>query len=164
MTALPASRRSAVDKDRFGGLTAYDTRREVCGARRRTILTHSPELRDSQARGFDGTTLAKPGKKLDELAATLARGKTRRGKDKVTAEIETITAKPWARRVITWQLTGDQPRDLRLTWNIDLDARAALEEELFGKHVLITATTAGPCPRSWPGTGPSPRPSSPSGR
>ena len=60
LTALPASRRSVVDKDRFGGLTAYDTRREVYGARRRTILTHSPELREAQARGFDGTTLAKP--------------------------------------------------------------------------------------------------------
>ena len=70
--------RTVVDKDRFGGLTAYDTRREVYGAERRAILTHSPELHDSQARGFDGTTLAKAGKKLDELAATLARGKTRR--------------------------------------------------------------------------------------
>ena len=50
-----------VDKDRFGGLTAYDTRRDVYGAQRRAILTHSPELRDSQARGFDGTTLAKAG-------------------------------------------------------------------------------------------------------
>src|SRR6266702_3819361 len=146
LTALPASKRSVVDKDRFGGLTAYDTRREVYGARRRAILTHSPELRDSQARGFDGTTLAKAGKKLDELAATLARGKTRRGKDKVTAEIETITAKPWARRVITWQLDGDQPKDLRLTWGIDPDARAALEEELFGKHVLITSHDNWPVP------------------
>ena len=78
LTALPASRRTIVDKDRFGGLTACDTRRTVYGAGRRAILTHSPELRDSQARGFDGTTLAKAGKKLDELAATLARGKTRR--------------------------------------------------------------------------------------
>ena len=43
------------------------------------------------------------------------------------------------RRVVTWQLTGEQPRDLRLTWGIDQDARAALEEELFGKHVLITS-------------------------
>ena len=146
LTALPAGRRSVVDKDRFGGLTAYDTRREVYGARRRTILTHSPELREAQARGFDGTTLAKAGKKLDELAATLARGKTRRGKDKVTAEIETITAKPWVRRVITWQLTGDQPKDLRLTWSIDPDARAALEEELFGKHVLITSHDDWPVP------------------
>ena len=146
LIALPASRRSLVDKERFGGLTAYDTRREVYGARRRTILTHSPELRDSQARGFDGTTLAKAGKKLDELAATLARGKTRRGKDTVTAEIETITAKPWVRRVITWTLDGDQPRDLRLTWSIDPDARAALEEELFGKHVLITSHDGWPVP------------------
>jgi transposase len=138
LTALPASARSVADKNRFGGLTAADTRRVAYGAERRAILTHSPELHDSQARGFDGTTLAKAGKKLDELAATLARGKTRRPRDKVEAEIASITAKPWVRRVITWQLSGEQPRDLRLSWQIDQAARAALEEELFGKHVLIT--------------------------
>ena len=146
LTALPASARSAVDKDRFGGLTAYDTRREAYGAERRAILTHSPELRESQARGFDGTTLAKAGRKLDELAATLARGKTRLPREKVTAEIEAITAKPWTRRVITWELTGDKPKDLRLSWSIDPDARAALEEEIFGKHVLITSHDDWPVP------------------
>lgn len=139
LTALPASRRVIVDKDRFGGLTAHDTRRAVYGAERRAILTHSPELHDSQARGFDGTTLAKAGKKLDELAATLARGRTRRPREKVQAEIETITSKPWVRRVIRWELTGDQPKDLRLSWHADPGARAALEEEIFGKHVLITS-------------------------
>ena len=138
LTALPASVRTIVDRERFGGLTACDTRRAVYGAGRRAILTHSPELRDSQARGFDGTTLAKAGKKLDELAATLARGKTRRLRDKVEAEITAITSKPWVRRVIRWDLTGDQPKDLRLTWHADPGARAALEEEIFGKHVLIT--------------------------
>ena len=138
LTALPASARSVVDQERFGGLTCYDTRRVVYGAERRAILTHSPELHESQARGFDGTTLAKAGKKLDELAATLARGKTRRPREKVEAEIEKITAKPWVRRVITWQLSGDQPKDLRLAWQQDLKARAALEDEIFGKHVLIT--------------------------
>jgi transposase len=138
LTALPASARAVVDQDRFGALTAFDTRREVYGAERRAILTHSPELHESQARGFDGTTLAKAGRKLDELAATLARGKTRRPRQKVEAEIEAITRKPWVRRVVTWQLTGDQPRDLRLTWGTDPAARAGLEEEIFGKHVLIT--------------------------
>src|SRR5262249_11027021 len=39
---------------------------------------------------------------------------------------------------ITWQLTGEKPSDLRLSWGIDPASRAALEEELFGKHVLIT--------------------------
>ena len=138
LTALPASKRVIADKKRFGGLTAFDTRREVYGAQRRAILTHSPELQNSQARGFDGTTLAKAGKKLGELAATLARGKTRRSKDTVQAEIEEITRKPWVRRVVTWHLDGDQPKDLRLTWAVDPGARAALEEEIFGKHVLIT--------------------------
>jgi transposase len=146
LTALPASARTVVDKDRFGGLTAFDTRRTVYGARRRAILTHSPELRQSQAAGFDGTTLAKAGKKLGELAATLAGGKTRRSRDKVEAEIEKITRKPWTRRVITWQLDGDQPRDLRLSWSVDPEARAALEEEIFGKHVLITSHDDWPVP------------------
>ena len=91
----------------------------VYGADRRAILTHSPELHQSQAAGFDGTTLAKAGKKLDELAATLARGKTRRPRAKVEAEIEAITRKPWIRRVITWELAGEQPKDLRLTWHAD---------------------------------------------
>jgi len=138
LTALPASVRAIVGQERFGGLTAFGTRRVVYGTERRAILTHSPELHESQARGFDGTTLAKAGKKLDELAATLARGKTRRPREKVEAEIEAITRKPWVRRVVTWQLDGGQPKDLRLAWGIDASARAALEEEIFGKHVLIT--------------------------
>ena len=138
LLALPASARSIVDTDRFGQLTACDTRRQAYGAGRRAILTHSPELHQAQAAGFGGTTLAKAGKKLDEMAATLARGRTRRPRDKVEAEITAITARPWVRRVITWQLTGDQPRDFRLTWQVDAAARTALEEEIFGKHVLIT--------------------------
>ena len=146
LTALPASVRTVVDADRFGGLTACDTRRVTYGTGRRTILTHSPELHQSQARGFHGTTLAKAARKLDELAATLARGKTRRSRQKVEAAIEEIIRKPWVRRVITWQLDGDQPKDLRLTWRVDAAARAALEEEIFGKHVLITSHDDWPVP------------------
>jgi transposase len=138
LLALPASARTVVDKARFGDLTAYDTRRAVYGSQRRAILTHSPELHEHQARGFDGTTLAKAGQKLDDLAVTLARGKARRARSAVEAEIGRFTRDPWVRRVITWQLAGDKPRDLRLTWSIDSGARAALEEEIFGKHVLIT--------------------------
>jgi transposase len=146
LTALPASARTVVDQDRFGGLTACDTRRQAYGAERRAILTHSPELHQSQARGFDGTTMAKAGKKLDELAAVLARGKTRRPKEKVEAEIEAITREPWVRRVITWRLDGQEPKDLRLTWAVNQDARAALEQEIFGKHVLITSHDDWPVP------------------
>lgn len=138
LLALPADIRRMVDADRFDGLTAHDTRRTVYGADRRTILTHSPELHEHQVRGFTGTTLANAGRRLDELAATLARGKTRRPRAKVEAEITKITSDTWVRRVITWQLTGDRPAQLRLTWSVDGPARAALEDEIFGKHVLIT--------------------------
>ena len=138
LLALPATARSVVDEGRFGQLTACDTRRAIYGADRRAILTHSPELHEHQARGFDGTTLAKATRQLGELAATLERGKTRRPRAKVEAEITKITRDAWVRRVITWQLAGEKPRDLRLSWSIDQDARAALEEEIFGKHVLIT--------------------------
>jgi len=138
LLAVPASARTVVDADRFGQLTCYDTRRVIYGTERRAILTHSPELHEHQARGFDGTTLAKATRRLDELAATLARGKTRRARPTVEAEIAKITHDAWARRVLTWELTGDTPRDLRLTWSIDTAGRAALEEEIFGKHVLIT--------------------------
>src|SRR5713101_1514440 len=51
-------------------------------------------------RGFDGTTLAKAGRKLDELAATLARGRTRRARAKAEADIGKITRDAWVRRVI----------------------------------------------------------------
>lgn len=138
LLALPASARTVVDADRYAALSAHDTRRVVYGVERRTILTHSPELHEHQARGFDGTTLAKAGGRLDELAATLARGKTRRPRTQVEAEIAKITHDAWVRRVTTWRLDGDQPKDLRLTWSIDHDARTRLEEEIFGKHVLIT--------------------------
>jgi hypothetical protein len=82
--------------------------------------------------------LGKGGRKLVELAATLARGKTRRPHQKVEAEIGKILHDTWARRITAWQLDGDTPKDHRLTWHIDPVACAALEEEIFGNHVLIT--------------------------
>jgi transposase len=146
LLALPASKRRIVDKKRFGGLTAHDTRRTACGQERRAILTHSPELHEAQAAGFAGTTLAKAGKKLDELAARLARGKTRRPRGKVEAEITSIASAAWVRRVIRWKLTGATPKDFRLSWHIDEQARTDLEEEIFGKHVLITSHDDWPVP------------------
>ncbi|MDQ2875409.1 MAG: IS1634 family transposase [Actinomycetota bacterium] len=146
LLALPAAKRKVVDKKRFGGLTACDTRRTACGAGRRAILTHSPELHEARAAGFTGTTLAKAARKMDELAAVLARGKTRRDRGKAEADIASITATPWVRRVVRWELAGEQPQDLRLSWHVDEQARAALEEEIFGKHVLITSHDDWPVP------------------
>jgi transposase len=137
LLTLPATDRQLVDAQRFAGLSALQTRREVYGADRRVVLTHSPTLHTAQSRGF-AQTLAKASAKLAALADTLARGHTRRPRDKVETEITQITRDPWTRRVITWELAGDTPPEHRLTFHIDDQARAELETELFGKRVLIT--------------------------
>lgn len=137
LLARPASARTPVDEERFPGLSALETRATIYGAQRRVVLTHSPNLHTKQARGLD-QTLAKAGARLETLAATLARGKTRRARAKVETEIATICADTWARRLIAWELTGDTPAQHRLTWHIDTAARDELETEIFGKRVLIT--------------------------
>jgi len=137
LLALPASARTPVDPERFAGLTAVETRREIYGAARRVVLTHSPSLHTKQVRGLD-QTLAKAGARLEAMAATLARGKTRRSRTQVEAEITSICADTWLKRVLVWELTGDTPAQHRLTWRIDTDARDELETEVFGKRILIT--------------------------
>src|SRR6266542_5283256 len=81
LLARPATDRHVVDAGRFGALTALETRREVYGHQRRTVLTHSPTLHQAQSRGLD-QTLAKAEAKLAAPADVLARGKTRRSRAK----------------------------------------------------------------------------------
>ena len=101
------------------------------------ILTHSPTLHAAQTAGFD-QALAKATRALAELAATLARGNTRRPPAAVQAAIDAITRPRWVGRVLTTDGTGEYPADLRLTWRIDPIARRALEKEIFGKRILVT--------------------------
>ena len=137
LLAVPAHRRHPVDPDRFPGLSAYDTRAIVFGADRRVVLTHSANLHTKQSAGLD-QTLAKATRDLGELAATLARGKTRRVSAAVQANIDTITRPRWVARILTTQLSGSTPAELRLTWRIDPAARQRLETEIFGKRLLVT--------------------------
>jgi transposase len=135
LLAIPARRYRPVEG--FTGLTAHPTRTRALGADRRVVLTHSATLHAAQAAGFD-QTLAKATRTLDELAATLARGKTRRPPDAVQTAIDAITRPRWVNRVLTTTLTGDHPAELRLTWQINPAARRALEREIFGKRILVT--------------------------
>lgn len=137
LLAIPARRRRAVDSERYPGLTGYQTRVEALGAQRRVLLTHSPTLHAKQAAGFD-QTIAKATRALAELAAVLDRGRARRDRAAVQAEITRITRPRWLDRVISVALAGDQPADLRLTYTVDTAARRALEAELFGKRLLVT--------------------------
>lgn len=137
LLAVPKRRYRAVDAERFPGLWAFETRTVVFGAERRVVLTHSQTLHDKQSQGFD-QTLAKARRQLAELTARLARGHTRKPREKVQAEIAQILRPRWLSRVISTTLSGDTPAQLRLTWRTKPQARQALEEELFGKRILFT--------------------------
>src|SRR5665647_3524090 len=137
LLAVPARDRTSVDAGRYGGLTAFETRIDALGARRRVLLTHSPNLHTKQARGFD-QTIAKATRKLTELAGVLERGHGRRDRAGVQAVIDHITRPRWLSRVLTINLTGDTPAQMRLAFTLDTTARKALETELFGKRILVT--------------------------
>jgi Transposase len=124
----------------FDGITAHETTLQALGLSHRAVLTHSQELHEAQSRGFD-QTLAKATRKLAEIADTLARGKARRSKEKLRAAIEAICQPRWVNQVLSWQISGDAPPHLRLTYATDTAARDALEQRLFGKRILITDHT-----------------------
>jgi transposase len=137
LLARPAGDRHVVAAYACENLTALEATAVVLGAERRVILTHSPTLHAAQQVGFT-QTLTKATTALGNLAEKLARGKTRRARAKVEAEIDHICAPRWVARVITTELTGQDPPALRLAWRIDPHAQVALEEEIFGKRILVT--------------------------
>jgi transposase len=137
LLAVPARRFQAVDAERFGGLTAFESHAVALGAQRRVIVTHSPTFHQGQTQGF-AQTLAKARRQLGELQARLARGKTRRPRRQVEAHLAKICKPRWLDRVIAWELTGDRPASLRLHWRTDPTARRRLEREVFGKRIVFT--------------------------
>jgi transposase len=137
LLALPATARSLVDGYTDEHLTALETRALVLGTDRRVILTHSPGLHTAQQVGFT-QTLAKATRGLQDLADRLARGRTRRPRAKVEADIDRILAPRWVARGVRTTLTGDTPATMRLAFHLDAQARADLEEEIFGKRILVT--------------------------
>ena len=157
LLAIPARRLAVIDAGRFPGLTGYETRAEALGATRRVLLTHSATLHAKQSRGFD-QTIAKAARKLAELAARLERGRTRRDRAAVEADIAKITRPRWLNRVLATTVTGDKPSQMRLTWAMNDQARRELETELFGKRILVTSRDDWPSPKWSPATAPSPTP------
>ena len=137
LLAIPARRFRVVDATRFPGLTAVETRTMALGADRRVVITHSETFHLRQVRGFE-QTLATARRRLATLQARLARGRTRRPRQAVEAEITGILKPRWLSRVITWQLAGEEPASLRLSWHTDPAARRRLEAEVFGKRILFT--------------------------
>ena len=142
LLGIPARDYRPVDDDRYPGLRYVDTTVTALGVTRRAVVTHSATLHAKQSRGLD-QTLATARRRLADLQARLARGRTRRDHAAVAAEIAAICKPRWVADILTATLTGDTPAQLRLSWHTDTKARKRLEERLFGKRILFTN-------RDWP--------------
>ncbi|MGH9107644.1 MAG: IS1634 family transposase, partial [Acidimicrobiales bacterium] len=142
---LAVPRASYQPVEGFSGLTAFESGKVVFGKQRRTVVTHSEVLHEKQSQGFD-QTLAKARRQLAEVQARLARGKTRKERQKVEAEVAGILRPRWLSRVVSTTLTGEKPSELALRYRTSQRARARLEEEVFGKRVLVTDKTEGLAP------------------
>jgi len=108
LLAVSRSRYRVVDEERFSGVVGFETRVSALGGDYRVIVTHSEDFHAKQARGFD-QTLAKARRQLGELAERLARGKTRKNRTGIEAEIASITRPRWVSRVTTTTLSGTRP-------------------------------------------------------
>ncbi|PKW17285.1 IS1634 family transposase [Saccharopolyspora spinosa] len=140
LLAIPKTRYTPVDEDRYPGVRCVDTEVTALGVTRRAVVTYSPTLHAKQSRGFD-QTLAKARRRLAELQARLARGRTRRDRTAVEDEIAAICRPRWVGEVLTISLTGHTPAEFRLAWRTDQKARKRLENRFFGKRVLFTNRT-----------------------
>jgi transposase len=126
-----------VDEEQFPGLSAFESRSVVFGVDRRVVVTHSQNLHDKQVRGFE-QTMGKARRQLADTAVRLKRGRGRKSREQVEAEIAQILKPRWLSRVISTTLTGEEPAELRLVFGTKPKALAELEAELFGKRILFT--------------------------
>jgi transposase len=137
LLAVPMRRYRVVDQERFPGLRAFESRAMVFGVERRVVVTHSQNLHDKQVRGFE-QTMTRARRQLADTSARLERGRGRKAREQVEAEIAQILKPRWLNRVISTTLTGAEPSELRLVFRTKPKALAELDEELFGKRILFT--------------------------
>lgn len=117
-------------------VAVYRTRRVVWGAERTLVVLVSPRLQQGQRRGIE-QHLAKAVAWLAQLQALLARGRQRRARAALEAEIAARLRGQHLRDVLSVQLLGTG-RTLTLTYTVDHAALDRLEREWLGRLVLMT--------------------------
>ena len=117
-------------------VAVYRTRRVLWGAERTLVVVVSPGLQQGQRRGIE-QHLAKAVAWLDQLQALLARGRQRRARAALEAEIAARLRGQHLREVLAVQLVGTG-RTLTLTYTVDHAALDRLEREWLGRLVLMT--------------------------
>lgn len=117
-------------------LPVYRTRRVVWGAERTLVVLVSPRLQQGQRRGVE-QHLASAVRWLAALQATLARGKQRRSRAAIEAQVAQRLRGQHLREILDVRVSGSG-KTLTLAYTVDYAALERLEREWFGRLVLMT--------------------------
>jgi transposase len=121
------------------GLPRYQARRSavtIAGRRYTLLCVRSHSFFQRQQAGFR-QTLAKALRQLGELARPLAAGRGRRTRSELQAAIAAILEPRHLKRVLVVEVGGSEQAPT-LSYRLDEQALALLEERVFGRSLLLT--------------------------
>ena len=124
--------------DRLGEIPVLRLRREIWGKERTVLLFISEQLRSGQIRGLL-QHLSKRVRELEEWKQRLAKARSGpRSVESANKQIESMLSAQHLKKVLKVQYDPDRKGSDRLRYWIDQEARTHLENEVFGKRILIT--------------------------
>lgn len=128
--------------ERFAGVQAYRTEREVFGQKRTIVITFNEHLLEGQLQGIDAS-LHKARKRLNALQQSLRRrsdGRLTRGRaptaESVRKQVEECLSAQHLKRLIKYHITGGAVP--LLTYHTDTTAFSQLMKVQLGKTILFT--------------------------
>lgn len=133
---------AAVARDRYrkldgiSGTSAYRAQVEVSGTERTVVACFSEQFYRKQRRGF-AQTLARAQGQLQQVKETLELGRTRRTRKELELKVAETLKPRWLKRVLKVELAGPEGA-LKLVYKTDDSELDRLEDEVFGKTLLVT--------------------------
>lgn len=139
LAGVPASSyRPLGSRSALAGTPVMRLQKEIWGATRTVVLFISEQLRRGQIRGLE-QHLSKRLKQLAEWKTALAKPRSGpRTPEAAQRRIERLLSGQHVRRVLRVEYHADRKGSDRLEYRVDEAARATLEQEVFGKRILIT--------------------------
>ena len=144
LLGIPAAEYQPLDSGRLKGVPVLRLQNDIWGQQRTVVLFISKQLQAGQVRGLE-QHLATRLRKLTEWKAQLAKPRSGPRSSKAAEKrIDALLSGQYIRQVL--RITYDDTRSGsdRLQFWIDVQARSHLEQEVFGKRVLITNRDAWP--------------------
>jgi transposase len=138
LMAIPVARYRPIEKGPLAEIPVLRLRREIWGQQRTVLLFVSEQLREGQVRGLD-QHLSKRLRQLAEWKQTLQKPRSGPRTSKAAEkQIESLLQGQHLKEVLQIDYDGRRKGADRLRYAVDLEARAHLEREVFGKQILVT--------------------------